>query len=152
MIDESSELQRVPAAGVKDIVAPGEDILLEVSRSNIGSQGRHSADVQGSDFHARHKRVLRADNPGRRRIDRMGPAKGEPERAEQGGGKNMVLRKRRKRASAEAVGTELRKIQRVGFGRVVKRVPGKHAIGGRKDLVYSPLRIVVVDGLRKGKR
>src|SRR5712691_6514202 len=152
MIDQRPELQRVPAASVKEIVAPGEDVLPEVRRSDIGSHRRHTADVNRPDLHARHKRVLRNDNSGRRRIHRMGPAKGEPERVEHGGGKNMVLRKRRKLAPAEAFGTELRIIDRVGFGRVVKRVPDEHAIGGRKNLVLPRLPIVVLDWLRKGKR
>src|SRR5262245_28050454 len=107
MIDERPKLQRVTAAGVKDIVAPREYILLEVRRSHIGSQRRDAANVQGSNFHAGHKRVLRADKPGWRRIRRVGPAKGHPERAEQRRRKNMVLRKRRKRTAAVALGTEL---------------------------------------------
>src|SRR5262245_65428266 len=82
----------------------------------------------------------------------MGPAKGDPESAEQRRGKNMVLRKCRKTAPAEAIGTELRIFQRVGFGRVVKGVPGKHAIGGRKIMIHSPLHIVVLDRMRKRKR
>src|SRR4030095_1062534 len=108
MIDERSEFQRMPAARVKDIVAPGEDILPEVRWSNIGSHRRHAADVHRSDLFARHKRVLRADNSRRRGIVGMSPAKGHPECAEQGGRKNMVLGQRRKTAPAEASRTKLR--------------------------------------------
>src|SRR6266516_1822391 len=71
MIDERPELQRVPAAGVEDVIAPGEDILPEVRRSNVRSHLRHAADVECSDLLARHNRILRDDNPGRRRIVRM---------------------------------------------------------------------------------
>src|SRR5437867_12121177 len=152
MIDERPELQRVPAASVEDVVAPREDILPEVRRSNVRSHLRHAADVECSDLLARHKRILRADNPGRRRIVRMSPAKGHPERAEERRGKNVVFGKCRKTAPAVALGTELRILQRVGFGRVAKRVAAKHAIGGRKIMIHSALRIVVLDRLGKGKR
>ena len=64
----------------------------------------------------------------------------------------MILRKRRKGASAEADGAELRIVYRVGFVRVVKRVPGKHAISGRKIMIHAPLHIVVMARLRKRKR
>src|SRR5262249_25378136 len=152
MIDQRPELQRMPAASVEDIVAPGEDILPEVRRSDIWSQLLHTTDIEGSDLLARHKRVLRADNPGRRRIVRMGPAKGHPERAEERRGKNVIFGKCRKTAPAVALGTKLWKLQRVGFGRVAKREPAKHAIGGRKIMIHSALRIVVLDRLSKGKR
>ena len=43
VVDERSELQRVPPATVKEITAPGEDFLREIRRSSIGSHGRHGA-------------------------------------------------------------------------------------------------------------
>src|SRR5207237_5006213 len=115
VVDEGSQLQRVPAASVKEITAPGEDFLREVVRSSIGSHTRHAADVDGADFFPRDKRILRADQPRRGRIFGMSSAKREAERAEQRGRKNMVLRKRRVLVPAEAKGTELRIVQWIGF-------------------------------------
>jgi len=64
----------------------------------------------------------------------------------------VVFGKCRKAAPAVALGTELWILQRVGFGRVAKREAAKQAIGGRKIMIHSALRIVVLDRLGKGKR
>src|SRR5439155_3948291 len=152
VVDEGSQLQRVPAASVKEITTPGEDLLREVRRSSIGSHGCHAADVDGSDFFPLDKRILRADQPRGGRISGMSSAKREAERPEQRGRKNMVLRKRSVLVPAEAKSAELRIIQRVRFGRIANRVPAKKAIGRRKDLVHAPLPVVVSGRLGERKR
>src|SRR5881396_1216584 len=152
VVDECSQLQRVPAASVKEVTAPGEDFLREICWSSVRSHGRHAADVDGSDLFPRDKRILRADQPRGGRIFGVSSAQRPSECAEQRGRKDMVFRKRRVLVPAEAEGTELRIIERVGLLRIVNRVAAKQAVGAGKNVVYASLAIVISGWLCEGKR
>ena len=64
----------------------------------------------------------------------------------------MVLRQRGVLVPAESRSAELGIIQRIRFGRIVYRVPAKHAIGWRKDMVDASLAVVVSRRLGERKR